>query len=100
MTLHWFSLEGVGKGLAVLALASANSNQAVDPPEAIWEASVGQLFGNFMAPFLRIKNMATFQKNRESPPVISDGGVSAENGGFEPPRAFTQRAFQARAIGH
>jgi len=26
--------------------------------------------------------------------------ISAENGGFEPPRAFTQRAFQARAIGH
>jgi hypothetical protein len=25
---------------------------------------------------------------------------SAENGGFEPPRAFTQHAFQACAIGH
>jgi hypothetical protein len=24
----------------------------------------------------------------------------AENGGFEPPRAFTQHAFQACAIGH
>ncbi len=40
---------------------------------------------------------------------ISPGGQSprgdyvwslAENGGFEPPRAFTQHAFQACAIGH
>ena len=35
----------------------------------------------------------------ETPP--EKAGVSlAENGGFEPPRAFTQHAFQACAIGH
>ena len=28
------------------------------------------------------------------------GRFSAEDGGFEPPRAFTQHAFQACAIGH
>ena len=28
------------------------------------------------------------------------GSGSAEDGGFEPPRAFTQHAFQACAIGH
>ena len=29
-----------------------------------------------------------------------DGGATAEDGGFEPPRACTQHAFQACAIGH
>ena len=30
----------------------------------------------------------------------TDCNCSAEDGGFEPPRAFTQHAFQACAIGH
>ena len=30
----------------------------------------------------------------------SQGSYMAEDGGFEPPRAFTQHAFQACAIGH
>src|SRR5665213_2086117 len=34
--------------------------------------------------------------SRGPPPAISN----AENGGFEPPRACTQHAFQACAIGH
>ena len=31
---------------------------------------------------------------------VTWGFFSAEDGGFEPPRAFTQHAFQACAIGH
>ena len=31
---------------------------------------------------------------------VTSGLFSAEDGGFEPPRAFTQHAFQACAIGH
>jgi hypothetical protein len=31
---------------------------------------------------------------------IRAGFQVAEDGGFEPPRAFTQHAFQACAIGH
>ena len=34
-----------------------------------------------------------------SPSLIVDA-ICAEDGGFEPPRAFTQPAFQACAIGH
>ena len=37
--------------------------------------------------------------NRPENQVIS-GFFFAEDGGFEPPRAFTQHAFQACAIGH
>ncbi len=40
------------------------------------------------------------RKQRKAPESQGFRGYSAEDGGFEPPRACTQHAFQACAIGH
>ena len=43
---------------------------------------------------------AAAEERTEKPRNHTDSGVVAEDGGFEPPRACTQHAFQACAIGH
>ena len=48
--------------------------------------------GNFIVDKLAASGMLFFADRGSS--------KSAEDGGFEPPRAFTQHAFQACAIGH
>ena len=39
-------------------------------------------------------------RNKANLTSVYKATQSAENGGFEPPRACTQHAFQACAIGH
>ena len=51
--------------------------------------------GNLIGSLLRAA-----EGRMEKPRNHTDSGVVAEDGGFEPPRACTQHAFQACAIGH
>jgi hypothetical protein len=51
-------------------------------------------------PAFLLESLCLLPINGEKPAQKGELFPLAEDGGFEPPRAFTQHAFQACAIGH